>query len=201
MQRARRNSILLLFALSAVAAHPARPTKQEAARREIERAEQARAAEQAAQQQAATRAAAAAAEVQRLAEGKIAAVARLRQAEAATAAVAARMDQLGAERRKAQAALDARAETMQPLLPVIERLSLFPAETLLAVPTQAEDTLRGVLVLRGLANQAGQEAVELRAEQARLAAATRAVAAEAPRLAAAQAKQQAEAAELDRQRS
>ena len=61
---------------------------------------------------------------------------------------------------------------MQPLLPLIERLSLFPAETLLAVPARAEDTLRGVLVLRGLAGQLGQEAVALRREQARLAAAT-----------------------------
>ena len=55
---------------------------------------------------------------------------------------------------------------MQPLLPLIERLSLFPAETLLAVPAQPEDTLRGVLVLRGLARQLGQEAVALRREQA-----------------------------------
>ena len=103
------------------------------------------------------------------------------------------------ERREAQASLAARAETMQPLLPLIERLSLFPAETLLAVPARAEDTLRGVLVLRGLAGQLGQEAVALRREQARLAAATGALEAEAPRLAAALAAQQSEAAALDRQ--
>ena len=103
------------------------------------------------------------------------------------------------EQREAQASLAAHAETMQPLLPLIERLSLFPAETLLAVPAQAEDTLRGVLVLRGLAGQLGQEAVALRREQVRLAAATGALEAEAPRLAAAQAAQQAEAAALDRQ--
>jgi murein hydrolase activator len=199
MRRALRSSFLLLSALFVVAAHPARPNKEQAARREIERAEQARAAEQAAQQQAAARAAAAAAEAQRLAEGKIAAVARLRQAEAATAEVAAQMDAFGTEQRKAQAALDARAETMQPLLPVIERLSLFPAETLLAVPGQAEDTLRGVLVLRGLANEAGQEALALRRDQDRLVAATRALRAEMPRLAAAEVRQKAEAAALDQQ--
>lgn len=200
MRRAQRSSfLLLLFALCTVAAHPARPGKEQAARRAMERAEQARAAEQAAQQQAAARAAAASAEAQRLAEGRIAAVAHLRQAEAATAAVAAHMDQLGAEQRKAQAALDDRAETMQPLLPVIERLSLFPVETLLAVPSQAEDTLRGVLVLRGLANEAGQEAVALRRDQDRLAVATRALRAEMPRLAAAEARQKAEAVALDQQ--
>jgi len=82
---------------------------------------------------------------------------------------------------------------------VIERLSLFPAETLLAVPGQAEDTLRGVLVLRGLANEAGQEALALRRDQDRLVAATRALRAEMPRLATAEVRQKAEAAALDQQ--
>ncbi len=198
MRRALRNSLLSLIALIAVAAHPARPTKEEAARRAMEQAESARAAEQAAQRQAAARAAAAAAEEQRLADDRVAAVARLRQAEAATAEVAARMDALAAEQRRAQASMAATAETMQPLLPLIERLSLFPAETLLAVPATAEDTLRGVLVLRGLASQLGQEAVVLRREQVRLAAANSALQAEAPQLAEAQARQQTEAAALDR---
>jgi murein hydrolase activator len=199
MRWALPSRLASLLALIAVAAHPVRPTKEDVARREMERAEQARAAEQAAQRQAALRAAAAEAEEQRLAQGKIAAVARLRKAEAATAEVAARMDALIGEQRKAQAALAARAETMQPLLPVIERLSLFPAETLLAVPAPAEETLRGVLVLRGLAQQAGQEAVALRQDQDRLAAATRALQAEVPRLAAAEALQKAESDALDRQ--
>jgi septal ring factor EnvC (AmiA/AmiB activator) len=199
MRRARRSSLFALIALTAVAAHPARPAKEDAARRELQQAERARAAEQAAQQEAAARAAAAAAETRRLTEDRIAAAARLRRAEDATADLAARMDELAAQRRKAEADLAARAETMQPLLPLIERLSLFPAETLLAVPARAEDTLRGVLVLRGLAGQLGQEAVALRREQARLASATAAMEAEAPRLAAAQTKQQTEAAALDRQ--
>jgi len=197
MWRARRSSLLALIGLIAVAAQPARPSKEDAARRELQQAEHARATEQAAQRDAASRAAAAAAETQRLTEDRIAAAARLRQAEAATADAATRMDELATQRRQAETSLAARAETMQPLLPLIERLSLFPAETLLAVPAPAEDTLRGVMVLRGLAAQLGQEAVALRREQARLASATAALAAEAPRLAAAQAKQQAEAAALD----
>jgi septal ring factor EnvC (AmiA/AmiB activator) len=109
------------------------------------------------------------------------------------------MDRLVAERRQAQEGLDARASMMQPLLPLIERLSLFPAETLLAVPGKPEDTLRGVLVLHGLASELEQEATALRAEQTRLASATQAVQAEAPRLAAAEATQQAQAAALDQQ--
>jgi murein hydrolase activator len=86
---------------------------------------------------------------------------------------------------------------MQPLLPLIERLALFPAETLLAIPAPPDETLRGLLVLRGLAGQLGQEARALREEQARVALASQAVEAEMPRLAAALAKQQAEAAALD----
>jgi len=199
MRRARRNSILPLIALVAVAAQPARPLKEDVTRQQMEQAERARAADQAAQQEAAARAAAAAAEAQRLAADRVAAAGRLREAETATADAAARIDQLAGQKRQAQVSLDAQAETMQPLLPLIERLSLFPAETLLAVPAQPEDTLRGVLVLRGIAGQLGKEAVALRQEQTRLDVAARALQAEAPKLAAAQAKQQAEALVLDRQ--
>ncbi len=200
MRRARPNSLLALTVFAvAVTAHAARPPREAATRQQMEQAERARGAELAAQQEAAARAAAAAAAAQRLAADRIVAAARLRQAETATAEAAARMDQLAAQRRQAQASLDAHAEAMQPLLPLIERMSLFPAETLLAVPAQPEETLRGVLVLRGLASQLGQEAVTLRREQVRLDAATRAMQAEAPTLAAAQAAQQAQSAALDQQ--
>ena len=199
MRHARPSSLLALAALIAVAAHPSRPDKEDIARQQIEAAERARAAEQAAQQAASARAAAAAAEARRLAADRVSAAARLRQAEDATAEAATRMDDLAAKRRAAQASLNARAETMEPLLPLIERLSLFPAETLLAVPGQPEDTLRGVLVLRGLASQIGHDAAALQKEQARLAVATQALQAEAPRLAEAEAKQRSEAADLDQQ--
>jgi murein hydrolase activator len=195
----RRNSLLALIALLTVAAQPARPTKEDIARQQMEQAEKARAAEQAAQQAATARAVAAAAEAQRLAADRIAAAEKLRTAEAATADAADKVDRLAARQRQVRVSLDARAETMQPLLPVIERLSLFPAETLLAVPGQPEDTLRGVLVLRGLARQLGEDAVVLRQEQARLVDATAAVQAEVPKLAAAQAQQQQQAAALERQ--
>jgi septal ring factor EnvC (AmiA/AmiB activator) len=199
MRRALRNSVTALIALTAVSAHSARPLKEDAARREMEQAERARAAEQAAQQEAAARAAVAGAEARRLTVERVATAARLRQAETATADAAARIDALAAQRRRTQADLDARAETMQPLLPLIERLALYPAETLLAVPAAPEDALRGLLVLRGLAARVGQDALALRREQAKLAAASEAMATEAPRLAMAVGKQQAEAAMLDRQ--
>jgi murein hydrolase activator len=200
MRRARPSSLLALTAIAvAVAAQAARPPKQDATRQQMEQAEQARATEQATQQAAAVRAAAASAEAQRLAADRVAAAARLRHAEAATVDAAARMDQLATQRRMAEASLDAHAETMQPLLPLIERLSLFPAETLLAVPAQPEETLRGVLVLRGLAAQLGREAVTLRKDQVMLDAATRAMQAETPKLVAAEAEQQNQSTALDRQ--
>jgi murein hydrolase activator len=200
MRRGRPSSLLALTALAvAVAAQAARPPKEDATRQQMERAERARAAELATQHEATERARVAAAEAQRLVADRIAAAARLRRAETATAEAAARMDELAAQRRQAQASLDAHAETMQPLLPLIERLSLFPAETLLAMPAQPEETLRGVLVLRGLAAQLGREALTLRQEQARLDAAARATQAEAAKLAAAEAEQTNQSAALDQQ--
>ena len=197
MRRARRISLALLFASAAAAAQPAPP--QTTTRQDLEDAERARSSETAAQHAAAERAAAAAAEEARLTAERIAAAARLRQAELATADAASHMDALAARRREAQARLDARMQTLEPLLPLIERLSLYPAETLLAVPEAPDQTLRGVLVLRALTRQVVHEAVALRREQAELDAATRAESAEAPRLAAARAAQQAQADELDQQ--
>jgi septal ring factor EnvC (AmiA/AmiB activator) len=169
MLRALQNSLFALIALTAVAAHAARPTKEDAARRELQQAERARAAEQAAQQEAAARAAAAAAEARRLTEDRIAAAARLRQAEDATADLAARMDELAAKRRQAETDLAARAETMQPLLPLIERLSLFPAETLTGGAGADGGQLRGVLHLRGLAGSLARRPWRwARADQARV---------------------------------
>jgi septal ring factor EnvC (AmiA/AmiB activator) len=199
MRRARPNNLLVLIALITVAAHPSRPDKEAATREQIEQAERQRTDEQATQQAAAARAAAAAAEEQRLAAGRIAAAAKLHDAEAATAAAADRMAQLAAAQRKAQADLNARAAMMEPLLPLIERLSLFPAETVLAVPGRPEDTLRGLLVMHGIAEQLEREAEALRRDQARLAEATEALRAQAPKLAAARARQQDEADALDQQ--
>jgi septal ring factor EnvC (AmiA/AmiB activator) len=88
---------------------------------------------------------------------------------------------------------------MAPLLPLIERLSLYPAETMLAVPGQPDQTVRAVMVLHGIARQLQAEAAALRVEQAKLDAATQAAQAEAPKLAAAEAAQQQQEAALDLQ--
>jgi septal ring factor EnvC (AmiA/AmiB activator) len=201
MRRAPRSSLLALSLLVVPAAGRAAapPPKEAATRQQLRNAEQDRAAQAAAQRKAALRAGQAHDEELRLTAARIVAAEALRGAETATAEAATRMDALAAQRRDAQARLDKRAAALQPLLPLIERLSLYPSETLLAVPAPPEATVRGVLVLQGLSRQLEQEAEALRHDQAALDAATAAESAEAPKLAAAQAAQAAQAAELDRQ--
>jgi septal ring factor EnvC (AmiA/AmiB activator) len=173
--------------------------KEDETRRALRDAERLNANELAARKEAADRAARAAAESLRLAHERADAAAKLRLAEAATAEVAARIDALAQRQRDAEQRLKLRGESMKPLLPLIERLSLYPAETLLAVPAPPESALRGVLVLQGLSRQLEVEAEALRRDQADLDAATEALRQEAPRLTAAEAAQKREADALDRQ--
>jgi septal ring factor EnvC (AmiA/AmiB activator) len=187
-------AVLLPAAALAQPARPATPTPQQ-----LRDAERARAAEEAASKDAAARAHRAAAEEQKLSAERIAAANRLRQAEGLTAEAAERLDQLNARRREAEQRLADRAEAMQPLLPLIQRLSMFPAETLLAVPADPEDRLRGLIVLQALSRQLETEAAALRQDQAALLAAVREIEAEAPKYAALLAAQAKQATELDRQ--
>jgi septal ring factor EnvC (AmiA/AmiB activator) len=192
-------ALLLLGLVSGAAACRAAPPDPEASRRQMQDAERARAEELARQKDAAQRAAEAADQERRLTAARVAAAERLRQAEAATEAAAARTEELAKRRAEAEARLRAQAEAMAPLLPLIERMSLYPTETLLAVPASPEDTLRGVLVLQGLSRQIEREAEALRREQAALGAATAALKEQAPKLAAAEAVQASLASDLDRQ--
>ncbi len=162
-------------------------------------AERAQAAQAAMQRQAAEQARAAEAEESRLAQQRIAAAARMRTAEARTAEAATEIEDLAARRRDAEQRLTERAAALAPLLPLIERLALYPSETMLAVPGPPQDMVRGLAVLRGLAQGLERDAAALRAEQEAVQGLERQLAAALPRLRAAQASQGAEAAELDRQ--
>lgn len=199
MRRALRSSVLAVLVLIPTAALPAPSHKEAVARQKAEAAEHERAMDEAAQQQAAARAAAAAAQADALAQQRVEAAARLRDAETATEAAAVRMDDLLHQQHDAAAKLAAQAKAMQPLLPLIERLSLYPAETMLAMPAPPDQTVQAVLVLHGITQQLQQDAEKLRAEQARLDAATKAAQDEAPKLAAAEAAQQQQEAALDTQ--
>jgi len=188
-----RAAWLILALLAAV------PARAEPTRQQLQNAEAARAAQLAAGREAAERLRAAQAEAQKLTAARVAAAAQLRGLEIATTDAAAAMDRLAQRRAAAQERLAARAADLGPLLPLIERLSLFPAETLLVVPAPPEDALRGLLVLKGMARQLEADAEALHAEEAEVTRLSTQINAQETRLAAAQAAQSAQAAALDRQ--
>jgi septal ring factor EnvC (AmiA/AmiB activator) len=148
--------------LTAAAPAPA-PSAQD-----VQQAEKSREASRKAQEIARAKATAAAAEEKRLADARVAAAAKLRALETGLASSADRVADLARRRAEARAELDQRAAALAPLLPVIERLARYPAETLLASPQSTEDSVTGVLVLNGLTKQLATEAVQLREEQMRL---------------------------------
>ena len=190
---------LLALVATATAAGYAAPAREPDAQRQLHEAERLATQQLAAQKAAASRVAIAAAEALRLAHQRVDAAARLRHAEAVTGDLAVRIDALAQRRRDAEQRVQARAKAMQPLLPLIERLSLYPAETLLAVPAPPDVALRGLLVLQGLARQLEIETEALRGDQAELDAASDALRQEAPRLAEAEAAQKREADALDQE--
>jgi murein hydrolase activator len=191
-------TLALLIALVPAVVFAASPREEEA-RRGLRDAERLSNEQLAVRKDAADRAARAAAEMLRLAQIRVESAAKLRLAEGATADVAAKIDALAARRRQAEQRVQARATAMQPLLPLIERLSLYPAETLLAVPAPPETALRGVVVLQGLSRQMEIETEALRRDQADADAAAEALRQEAPRLTDAEAAQKRQADALDQQ--
>ena len=141
------------------------------------------------------------ADVRRQAAARVAAAASLRTFEQATDEAATATEALARRRNEAQARLEARAAALQPLLPLIERLSLYPAETLLTLRADPDRALTGLLVLKGIARQLEADAEALRAEQAEVARLGTALTAQESRLTAAQSAQAAQSAGLDRQLS
>ncbi len=161
--------------------------------------EQARAAAVARIRDEAARQQSAESDARRLAAARVASASSLRTLEQATADAATTMESLARRRAEAQTRLDARAKDLAPLLPLIERLSLYPAETLLAVPARPDVSLTGLLVLRGLARQLEADAEALRAEQTEVSRLTDGMARQEHRLSDAQSAQATQAAGLDRQ--
>ncbi len=191
---AGRGAAALGCALLLAAAAPETPTRQQ-----LEASERARAVLLQQQQQAAARVQAAQARERQLGQERAAAAAKLRERERATQDVADRVADLAARTRDAEARLEARARDFAPMLPLLERLSHFPSETLLAVPLPPEQAMRGMLVLGFMARRIEAEAAALKREQADIAALRVNLEAAARQLAAVQAEQAREAQDLDRQ--
>jgi septal ring factor EnvC (AmiA/AmiB activator) len=194
MKLARMLAVLIaLVPAATIAASP----READTRRDLRDAERRSSEQLAVRKDAADRAARAAAKALLLAQEQVEAAAKLRRAETATADLAARIDALAQQKREAEQRVQIRAKALQPLLPLIERLSLYPAETLLAVPAPPDSALRGVLILQGLARQIEIEAEGLRQDQMAVDAAAGALRQTAPQLADAEAMQKREAAALD----
>ncbi len=191
-----RDSRLLPAALAGLLA--AAPIRAQPAR-QLQQAEQSRSQAAAQAREAAERARASAAEAERLAEQRVVAAAALRQTETDVAARTAEVSALAEKRAATEVLLRQHAAAMAPLLPLIEQLALYPAETLLAMPGPPEQTLRGLGVLRGMAQRLESEATQLRQEQADLAAQSAALDAALEKLRAVQATQSAQADALDQQ--
>lgn len=104
-----------------------------------------------------------------LSAATVAAATRVQQTERGAADASDQVRALAMQQAAAHSALAADAAALAPLLPVIERLSLYPSETLLAAPASPDRAVTGLMVLRGLGASIEQRARALREEQARLA--------------------------------
>lgn len=186
----------LLFLIAAAVLAP-RQAPAQPSREAIQDARRAAEAERAAAAEAARLAQEAAEEERGLARQRVAMAERVQRAEAILEAAQER------ERAAVTAALAARDEaarraaTLAPMMPVMRRLSLWPAETLLAVPVPPEEALRGVLVLQGVARQVRRELEALRAADEEASRRARVAAAEAALVAAAREEALASARALD----
>ena len=96
------------------------------------------------------------------------ATARLQRTEQDTADLDSRIAALHTEQDTLRHALAQEVAAMTPLLPVVERLSLYPADTLLAVPLPADRAVTGLLVMRGLMTRIAQQAQQIHDRRARL---------------------------------
>ncbi len=150
---------LALLAAAGLAPHPAAA---QATQQQLRDAQARAAAEREAAEAAAMRARALALEERRLAERRVAIARRVQQAEARLAEVddQARTASLAALYARNQ--VNQRAVALAPLVPVMRRLSLWPAESLLAVPTGAEDAVRGLQLLQVLSRRVADDIMALR---------------------------------------
>ena len=142
------------------------------------------------------RAAADAARATALSRATVAAAARVQDTERDTARAAERTQALVVQQEEARHALQDAERALQAMLPAAVRLSLFPSETLLATQRSADDSLAGLMVLRGLGSALEREARNVRDAQERLATTGTALGSEQARLVALQQLQAGQQARL-----
>ncbi len=181
----------LLLLLTAQGAPPERDqagsVQEQTTRDQMDEAERVRALEIDTQREATEKAASALREENKLTEEQAAVFARLKQASAVVDQMTRHLADLEQSKTEAARRIAARAKLLEPLLPLMLRLSRFPAETLLASGLPAEDAIRGVVIVRSLARQAEVETRTLAADQTALETANKAAEDIMPRLASARA--------------
>jgi septal ring factor EnvC (AmiA/AmiB activator) len=101
-----------------------------------------------------------------LVENQIEAAAKLRRLETLTGGAASGLAALQAQQEQAKAALQKSEAALTSLLPVMQRLSAAPAATLLASPASPTDSVRGILVLQGIAAEIQRQANQVQAQTA-----------------------------------
>jgi len=173
--------------------------QEDVTRRQVAESERLRAMQVDAQSAATEQAAQAMAEEKRLSAEQSAALERLKHADAAVNEATQRLQDLDQRRAEAQGRIDRLVAALAPVVPVILRMSIYPVETLLGSQAPAEDSVRGVLVMRTIAHQAELDARSLIEDRTALDAATKAAAEVGPQLAAARAARSAEADALAQQ--
>jgi septal ring factor EnvC (AmiA/AmiB activator) len=127
-------------------------------------AEQTTAAHAAAAAQARHQAKLDAAQAALLAEEEVESAAKLRRLEAQTGGDAAMLARLQAQSAGADKDLAASEAELAKLLPIMQRLSSQPAATIFATPESPVDSVRGILVLQGIAGEIEQRAEAVRAQ-------------------------------------
>ncbi|KDU95748.1 peptidase M23 [Komagataeibacter rhaeticus] len=97
------------------------------------------------------------------------ATARLQHTEQQAADLDSRIADLHTEQAALQQQLARETARLSPLLPLAERLSLYPADTLLAVPLPADRAVTGLLVVHGMMADIARQARAIHDRRARLA--------------------------------
>lgn len=105
-----------------------------------------------------------------LSAATVAATSQLHDTEQQISDLSERIGTIRQEQTTLQATLRDNARALTPILPLAERLSLYPSDTLLAAPVPQGDAVTGFLVLRGLSRQMEVQAQAMRAQQTRLSA-------------------------------
>jgi septal ring factor EnvC (AmiA/AmiB activator) len=133
-----------------------------------------------------------------LGDQRVRSTAALRATEDSVVDAAMRLHRAQAAQDKAETALKERAAAFSALVPLMLRMSRYPAETVLAIPAPPDEALEGLLVTRGIAASLNREAASLRAAEQHASQSQADTRREAAALAARRLVQQNQAAALDR---